>query len=76
MATLAVLIRRVRLEVGEYSARRFRGPGLQCVAGRRRWMGADEDRMAELDTAVREYLGWSDVLAKQDDSVVQQQRQA
>lgn len=31
------------------------------------FLAADEDRMAELDTAVRDYLGWSDVLAKQDE---------
>jgi len=31
------------------------------------YLAADEDRMAELDTAVRDYLGWSDVLAKQDE---------
>jgi hypothetical protein len=29
------------------------------------YLAADEDRMAELDTAVRDYLGWSDVLVKQ-----------
>ena len=31
------------------------------------YLAADEDRMAELDSAVRAYLGWSDVLAKQDE---------
>lgn len=29
------------------------------------FLAADQDRMAELDTAVRDYLGWSDVLMKQ-----------
>ncbi|MFC7483097.1 DUF499 domain-containing protein [Luedemannella flava] len=31
------------------------------------YLAADADRMAELDTAVREYLGWSDVIDKQDE---------
>jgi len=31
------------------------------------FLAADEPRMEELDRAVRTYLGWSDVLAKQDD---------
>lgn len=31
------------------------------------FLAADEDRMAELDSAVRDYLGWSDVVAKQDE---------
>jgi hypothetical protein len=31
------------------------------------YLAADEDRMTELDSAVRDYLGWSDVLAKQDE---------
>ncbi|MCM3484697.1 DUF499 domain-containing protein [Kocuria rosea] len=31
------------------------------------FLAADKNRMAELDTAVRDYLGWSDVLAKQDE---------
>ncbi|WP_454697854.1 DUF499 domain-containing protein [Arthrobacter humicola] len=46
---------------------------------------ADQDRMSELDTAVRDYLGWSDVLLKQDEldltqnqknQAVEKQRQA
>ena len=42
------------------------------------FLAADEDRMAELDTAVRDYLGWSDVLAKQDelDLTLNQRNQA
>ncbi len=31
------------------------------------YLAADADRLAELDSAVRDYLGWSDVLAKQDE---------
>ncbi|EWT02612.1 ATPase AAA [Intrasporangium oryzae NRRL B-24470] len=31
------------------------------------FLAADEDRMGELDAAVRDFLGWSDVLAKQDE---------
>lgn len=31
------------------------------------FLAADKNRMAELNTAVRDYLGWSDVLAKQDE---------
>lgn len=31
------------------------------------FLAADKNRMAELDTAVRDYLGWSDVLDKQDE---------
>ncbi|OFE15977.1 AAA family ATPase [Humibacillus sp. DSM 29435] len=31
------------------------------------FLAADEDRLSELDSVVREYLGWSDVLAKQDE---------
>ena len=31
------------------------------------YLAADEARMDELDRAVRDYLGWSDVLAKQDE---------
>ncbi|MGM0931148.1 MAG: Swt1 family HEPN domain-containing protein [Actinomycetota bacterium] len=31
------------------------------------FLAGDQDRMGELDTAVRDYLGWSDVLMKQDE---------
>lgn len=31
------------------------------------FLAADEDRMSELEAAVRDYLGWEDVLAHQDD---------
>jgi len=49
------------------------------------YLAADDDRMAELDIAVRDYLGWSDVLAKQEDldltqnqknQAIEKQRQA
>lgn len=42
------------------------------------YLAADEDRMAELDSAVRDFLGWSDVLAKQDelDLTLNQKNQA
>ncbi|MET4135389.1 DUF499 domain-containing protein [Pseudarthrobacter sp. PvP090] len=49
------------------------------------FLAADQDRMSELDTAVRDYLGWSDVLLKQDEldltqnqknQAIEKQRQA
>ena len=37
------------------------------------YLAGDEDRIEELDTA-REYLGWTDILAKEDDLDLTSQR--
>ncbi|NMO53435.1 ATP-binding protein [Actinoplanes sp. TBRC 11911] len=49
------------------SATEHRGTANRASRNMVVYLAADIDRMAELDTAVRDYLGWSDVLARQNE---------